>query len=446
MKTRGLLIAVAVLAVLGGGIWWTNRQTPAGEATKESEKSIKLMSLLEADLNEVKVTVKGEAARLLKKDSVTQKWVLESEKTKDPAFRTDHESALSIINNSSTFPTDKVVDENATDLIQYGLDPPQIVVEIKDKNGKTDVVHLGDETPVGQMVYAAKPGSKKVYTVAKYLKEGVIKAPLEIRDRRLAPVDESKVTRFEWTRKGETLEFGKNAQGEWQIVKPEPMRADNLAVGELFRKAKEAKYESALTPETAKKNAASFATAELVASVRITDANGTQTLEVKKTKDNTYLAKGSGTEGIHTVSEELGSGLDKAADEFRNKKLFDFGYDDVERVEVQKDGKTTVLEKKGDDWHLGGKKADAASVTPVIDQARMMQAMKFVKKAMGAPTMTITLKAKSSKTPEKVLISANGNFRYAQREGEATEYEIDPKIISDFEAALGAIKLDGQKK
>lgn len=246
MKTRGLLIAVAVLAVLGGGIWWTNRQTPAGEATKESEKSIKLMSLLEADLNEVKVTVKGEAARLLKKDSVTQKWVLESEKTKDPAFRTDHESALSIINNSSTFPTDKVVDENATDLIQYGLDPPQIVVEIKDKNGKTDVVHLGDETPVGQMVYAAKPGSKKVYTVAKYLKEGVIKAPLEIRDRRLAPVDESKVTRFEWTRKGETLEFGKNAQGEWQIVKPEPMRADNLAVGELFRKAKEAKYELSL--------------------------------------------------------------------------------------------------------------------------------------------------------------------------------------------------------
>ncbi len=444
MQANRLLIAAIVLAGLGGAIWWSNRQpSDTIDTSKIPNNTVKLMSLLEADLTDVKVEVKGEAPRVYKKDSATQKWNLLSEQEKDPSFRTDHESVLNVINSSSTFPTDKLVDENATDLIQYGLDPPQIVVEIKDKKGKTERVHLGDETPVGQMVYAAKPGTKKVYTVAKYLKDGVTKSAFDVRDKRLLPVDESKVTRLEWSKKGENLEFGKNAQGEWQIVKPEPMRADNLAVGELFRKAKEAKYESAPTPETVKKNAADFAAGTLVGTVKITDANGTQSLEVRKTKENAYLAKASGVAGVYTVSEELGTGLDKPSDEFRNKKLFDFGYDEVERIEFKKDGKSTVVEKKGNDWLLAGKKADAASVTTVVDQIRMMQAMKFAKKAVTTPSIEITVKAKKA---EKVLVSVNGNFRYAQREGEATEYEMDPKVLSDLEAAIGAITLDGQKK
>lgn len=447
MQANRLLIAALVLAGLGAAIWWSNRQ-PADSASsdKGATPSVKLMSLAEADLTEVKVEIKGEAPRVYKKDAATQKWNLVSELEKDPSFRTDAEAVLNVVNSSAGFPTDKLVDENATDLIQYGLDPPQIVVEIKDKNGKTERVNLGDETPVGQMVYAAKPGSKKIYTVAKYLKDGVTKTAFDVRDKRLLPVDETKVSRFEWSRKGESIEFGKNAQGEWQIVKPEPMRADNLAVGELFRKAKDAKYENALTPETAKKNAADFAAGTVVGSVKITDANGTQLLEVRKTKENSYLAKSSGVTGIFSVSDELGSGLDKPGDEFRNKKLFDFGYDEVERIEFKKDGKSTLVEKKGEDWQWNGKKADAASVTQVVDLLRAMQGMKFVKKAMGAASVEISVKAKGGKAAEKVMVSANGNFRYAQREGEPTEYELDPKVLSDLEAAFQAIQAAGQKK
>lgn len=447
MQANRLLIAAILLAGLGGAIWWSNRQpADAIDTSKVPNNSVKLMSLLEADLTDVKVEIKGEPPRVYRKDAKTQKWNLISEQDKDASFRTDHEAVLNVINSSSTFPTDKLVDENATDLIQYGLDPPQIVVEIKDKNGKSERVHLGDETPVGQMVYAAKPGSKKIYTVAKYLKEGVTKSAFDVRDKRLLPVDETKVSRLEWSRKGESIEFGKNAQGDWQIVKPEPMRADNLAVGELFRKAKDAKYETALTPEALKKNAADFAAGVPVGSVKITDASGTQSLEVRKTKENTFLAKASGVAGIYAVSEELGSGLDKTGESFRNMKLFDFGHDDVERLELKKDGKSTVVEKKGEDWQLNGKKAEAASVTQVIDLLRAMQGLKFVKKAMGAASVEISVRTKSGKAPEKLLVSANGNFRYAQREGDATEYELDPKVLSDLEAAFQAIQLDSQKK
>lgn len=445
MQANRLLIAALVLAGLGGAIWWSSRQpAESGDSAKPATESVKLMGLAEVDLVEVKVEPKGETARLLKKDSASQKWNLASETA--AGYRTDSEAAQGLVSKASGFFTDKTVDENATDLIQYGLDPPQIVVEVKDKNGKTDRVNLGDETPVGQMVYAAKPGSKKVYTVAKHLKEAVMKSAFDLQDKRLLPVDESKVSRFEWSRKGESLEFGKNPQGDWQIVKPEPMRADNLAVGELFRKAIEAKYENAPTPETAKKNAADFASASVVGSLKISEAGGAQSLELRKTKENTYLAKASGAAGIYAVSDQLATSLDKAADDFRNKKLFDFGHDDIERVEFKKDGKSTLVEKKGEDWMLGGKKADATTVAPVIDQLRVMQGMNFAKNTAGVANVEIGVKAKSAKSPEKVLVSAKGNFRYARREGEATEYELDPKVLSDLEAALQAIQLEGQKK
>ena len=38
-------------------------------------------------------------------------------------------------------------------------------------------------------------------------------------------------------------------------------------------------------------------------------------------------------EGIYKVASDLGDGLDKRLDDFRNKKLFDFGFSDPTKVE-----------------------------------------------------------------------------------------------------------------
>jgi hypothetical protein len=447
MQMRGLLIAVAALAALGVAIWWSNREPSVEEKAKNlSAKTTKLMSLLEADLVEVKVTPKGEEPRILTQDGASQKWQLSSAFAKEPNFPTDFQAATTAVNTAATIPTDKSVDDNAQDLIQYGLDPPQYVVEIKDKTGKTDRVFYGDDTPVGQMVYAMKPGTKEVYTVAAYLRDGINKGLEDYRDKRFLLIDEAKVTGLALTRRGQTVEFGKDAKAEWQVTKPEPMRADNLAVVELFRKANEAKYAAKPSTEEARKNATAFAGATPVGLLRVTLSNGMQQLEVRKAKDNSCYAKAASTPDIHKANEDLCGALDKELDEFRNKNLFSFGFDDLQHIEVKADGKSTVLERKGQDWMLSGKKADAATVQPVADQLRMMAGMKFVKGQMGASFLEISVLAKDAKASERVMVSKKGNFHYAQRQGEAIEFEVDPKVISDFRSALGAVKLDEGKK
>ena len=74
-----------------------------------------------------------------------------------------------------------------------------------------------------------------------------------------------------------------------------------------------------------------FARATPVATAKVTDQSGTQELQVRKNKD-TYYAKSSAVEGAYKVDSTLGQALDKGLDDFRNKKLFDFGFSDLPRL------------------------------------------------------------------------------------------------------------------
>lgn len=436
MQFRGLLIAALILAGLAGGIWYSNRQAEAEKTKPADSKSVRLVELLAADVVEVSVTPRGGAPLLIRKDLATQKWAMESE----PKFTLDQEVAQTVMANATSLASDKVIEEEASDLIQYGLDPAQTTVLVKDKSGKANTVLLGDATPVANLVYAIKPGTKKVFGIANYLKEAITKTPNDLRDKRMLPVEESKVSSMELLRPGVAMEFSKSSNGDWQIRKPQALRTDNLTVDEVFRKTKDAKFDPALSAEDLTKNSAAFASATIVATLKLTDPSGTKSLEVRKTKESGYLGKSSVMAGVFKVPDELGSGLEKGLEDFRNKKLLGFGFDDPARVVIQNGTKVSTLEKKGDDWLLNGKKADSGNVQGLIDSLRSLSALKFVDKGFTTPFYQVSVTPKDGKSTEKLMVSKTGNFHYAKREGESDEYEVDPKVITDLDAALGLIE------
>ena len=59
--------------------------------------------------------------------------------------------------------------------------------------------------------------------------------------------------------KGQGIEFGKNGQNEWQIVKPRPLRADSSAVQGLVDKLRDAKFDNTESAEDAVKKFAGAA-------------------------------------------------------------------------------------------------------------------------------------------------------------------------------------------
>ena len=424
MKPKGLLIAVVLLAVLGGVTWWSNKKE-ADKAKTPADTTAKLLSIPDDQFQEIKITkVTGELLNLKRENG---KWRM----TAPQALPADQDAAASMVSALANLNADKVVEEKATDLKAYGLDRPTLDVQIVRKDGKTDHLLIGDDTLNGSGAYAKLANDGKVVTVGSFTKTSLDKRPDDLRDKRLLTFDSDKLSRVELTAKGPAIEFGKNGQNEWQIVKPRPLRADGSAVDGLVSKLKDAKMDLSET-EAAKK----FGAAGKVATVTVTDAGGTQTIEVRRDKDKNVFAKSSAVEGLYKVNADLADALEKGVDDFRNKKLFDFGFSDPSKVEVQGKGYT----KAGDKWTANGKTMDNLSVQSLIDKLRDLGATKFAEKGGGEPIVVASVVSGSGKRNEKVSISKQGTQYFAQRDGEPSIYELDSKVVDDLQKAAADVK------
>ena len=424
-KPSGLLIAVGLLVILAVGIFISNKKQAAKEKAPATDTK-KVVNIPDSDVQAIRIQKSSGETLELKKDG---KWAI----TQPKPMPADQDSVSSLVSSVDSVTIDSTIEEKATDLSPYGLVKPSLEVQVTPKNGKMVTLQIGDDTPTGSGAYAKLAEDPHVYTIGSFVKSSVDKKPDDLRDKRLLTFDQDKLTRVELVAKGQPVEFGKNNQNEWTILRPKPLRADATAVDGLVNKLKDAKMDLTLTPDEAAKK---FAGATRVATATVTDQSGSQTLEVRKDKDNNYYAKSSVVEGIYKVSSDVGDGLNKGLDDFRNKKLFDFGFSDPTKLEV----KGATYTKSGDKWMSGSKTMDNGSVQNLIDKLRDLTATKFAETGGGQPVFDATVTSNNGKRVEKVTITKLGDKYFAQREGEPSIYELDGKAVEDLQKAASDVK------
>jgi Domain of unknown function (DUF4340) len=434
MKLRGLLVATVVLAGLCGALYWSNKHKPSETTEASADVPPKILSVKEADITKFDLKKKDGNEVALQKNS-SGKW----EMTAPQPYPVDQSAVSSMLGTFSSLNSNRVVEDKATSLDQYGLSAPNLAIALTEKDNKTQKLLLGDETAAGNSMYAKLDGDPRVFTIPSYTKTSIDKSANDLRDKRLLTVDSDKVSKVELIAKKKDIEFGRS-KDEWQIVKPQPLRADSSEVDELVRKLTNARMDLSGADADAKKAAAGFAGGTPVATAKLTDQSGTQELQVRKNK-NDYYAKSSAVEGVYKVDNDLGQGLDKAVDDFRNKKLFDFGFNDPNKIEVHEGSKAYFLTKGGEDWWLGdGKKADADSAQTLVDDIRDLSATKFVDSGFTTPMLDLTATSNDGKRVEKVLIAKTGDTYIAKRENEPALYSLDSKSVEDLQKAAGDLK------
>ena len=432
MRLRSLLAAAAILAGLAVALYFSNKQEAAKAAKPATSTTPKIVSLTDADVNKISVKAKGGAETVLQKNS-TGKWQMVS-----PDYPADQDAATQLVSAAANVSSDSLVEDKISDPKTYGFNDPALKVSITAK-GKTSNLLIGDDTPTNSGSYAMLEGDARVFTVASYVKSGLNKTYNDLRDKRLLTFDQDKLSRVELTAKKQTEEFGRD-KDQWQIVKPKPLRADSSQVDELIRKLKDAKMDTSVSDEDAKKAAAAFASGTPVGAVKFTDPSGTQDIEIRKNKDD-YYAKSTVVPGVYKVTSDIGTGVDKGLDDFRQKKLFDIGFNDPNKVEMHDSGKTYSFTKSGDDWSSNGKKMDSISMQSLLDKVRDLAASKFIDSGkLGTPATDITVTWSDGKRVEKVLISKQGNDYIALRENEPALYGLDSKAVDDLSKAASDVK------
>jgi hypothetical protein len=435
MKMNSLLVAAIVLAALSGVLYWSNHRKPAENAVKVSaDTPPQILTLAQSDITKIDIKKKSGDALELVKDGAG-KWQLAGAKP----LRADQNEVSSMLSTLSSLTSERLIEEKAGNLADYGLAEPAAELTVTEKSNKTQKLLIGDDTPLKNAAYVALAGDPRVFTLANFNKTTIEKSANDLRDKRLLIFEQDKLSRVELTAKKQEIEFGRNKE-QWQIVKPKPFRADDSKVEDLIRKLGDAKMDLNVSDDDQKKAAAAFNSGTAVATARVTDSSGTEELQVRKNKDD-YYAKSSAVEGVYKVGSDLGTALDKTVDDFRNKKLFDLGFTDPEKIEFHDGAKAYFLSKGGSDWFSGdGKKVDAMGAESFVEKVRDLAASKFVDSGLGPATVELTATSNGGKTIEKVSIAKEGDHYVAKRDAEPALYQLDPVVVTALEKAAEDMK------
>lgn len=435
MKIRGLIVAALVFLILGGILYWSEHQKPSDDS-KESADAPAILKLDASAITKLDLKKRGAEPIALTK-SGSGKWEI----TQPQPFGADQSLVSGMLSTLSSLSSQRVVEDKATDVNRYGLNPPVLQLDITEKDNKTRELLIGDDTPTGSAAYAMVAGDPRVFTMAAYAKVSLDKSLKDLRDKRLLTVNPEKISRIELVRKNQDIEFGRN-KDDWQILKPKPLRADGNQVSELVRKLADAKMD--LSSSDPKEAASAFANAMPIATVKLTDESGTQELQVRKKQvgrsSEAYYAKSSAVDGVYRINSDVGPALDKDLDDVRNKKLFDFGSVDPNKLELHVGSKAYFLVRSGDDWWWNGKKMDAGTVQSLISDLRDLSADRFPDSGFANPTMDVTVTSDDGKRVERVLMAKSGNVYLAKRDNEPAVYQLNSSSVDRLQKAADDIK------
>ena len=435
---RSTLILVAVFLGMLGYYVYDSRRDPA-PAADEKPKAF----TVEADkIEELTVKAPGGETTKLRKGSAGWEMV---EPTGTPADQTE---ATSIAQTLSTLEIQRVIDENASELAQYGLAEPKVEIEFRASGQKTPTrLQLGDKTPTGGELYAKTPDSKRVFLIASYLDSTFNKTPFALRDKAVLKFERDKVTALEIVRPKDALAFAKEGS-DWNLTKPSRASGDYSAIEGVIGQIQSAQM-TALTA-TESKDLKEYGLDKPALSATVIAGSGRHTLEVgKASPDGSVYARDTARPIVFTISKALATELEKPALDYRKKDIFDFRPFNATRIDLTRDNVTSVYEKvKGtgenapDKWQLTAptkKDLDTTKFEAALPQISGLRAESFADTvpaaALKTPAAIVTVKSDEGKKEERVTFGKSASDTFAVKSGESGAAKVE---TSAFDNALKA--------
>jgi hypothetical protein len=433
---RSFLALLAVAAVLAGYLYYDSKRE-AGDQKKQEKV---FAGVLSDKIERVIVrSASGDQTTVEKQGTAWQM-------TQPAAAAADAAELSGITSNLASVEIQRVVDDQPSDLKQYGLDPARIEVTFTFA-GKDRKLFLGQKTPTGTDLYARIPDKPRVFLVSSYLESTFNKSTFDLRDKTILKIDREKVDRVEIETPDRALTVVKQG-GDWRITSPVVARADFGAVEGIIGRLNTTPMKSIAAPDAT--DLKIYGLDKPAATVHVTSGSAQAGLAIgKRADEGTVYAKDLSRPMVFTIESALLDELKKPADDFRVKDLFDARAFNTTRIEIARNGQTIVLEKeKGKDaWKQlapAATTADAAKVEALVTALTGTRATSFADKIAGTglenPELTVSLAYEDGQKHEKVAFARKGSDAYARREGDAAAARIDAATLDGIIKAVEALK------
>ena len=224
MNPRTTAVLFLVAALLGVGIWFSNRHEVEKKTAEDQAK--KLFGELTGEQVEWigLRTSDGKDARLERRDGA---WQLAA----PVAFPGDAATADGLASALAGLVSESVI-EDPQSLDVYGLGEGATTIRFG-ANGSEHELRVGRKTPIGANNYASTGADGGVFTIASYRATSFEKPLDDLRERRPLRFDRDGVARIElqWSGGGVTLE---KQDGVWRLTAPLEGEADAETVDSLL--------------------------------------------------------------------------------------------------------------------------------------------------------------------------------------------------------------------
>jgi hypothetical protein len=439
---RGLRSTILLVVVLGGlvaYIYFVDSKRP--DSGTEAAKDKAFAELTAEQIEEVQIrSESGETTRVQK---TGESWNL----VEPEAVEADSVALSTLTTTISGLEIERVVDENPTDMKQYGLDPARIDVGFRVK-GEKEFRHLlvGQKTPTGGDLYARKPDEKRVFLIPSYHETGLNRTAFDLRDKAVLKFVREDADGLEITHQGETRQFTRVNPTEWKIVKPIASRGDYAALeGELSR-ISSLQMHKIVAPQAGDLKQYGLDRPDFT--VTVMTGSGRATMIIGKKGEDGLFAKDVSRPMVFTVEETITQEFTKPLGEFIRKDMFDSRAFTTNRVEFRRGTETQAFEKsKGADdkdvWKdATGKTVDTTAIDNLLAKMANLRVTTFdatPDPSLKTPALTVTVRFDDSKT-ETVVFGRSGADVFGKRQDEPSSGKVDAMLFDETITTLDALK------
>jgi hypothetical protein len=473
MRFKGTALLLVVSLAVGAFVYFY--EIRGGEKReKEKQEQNKLWKVESSAVQQIDIETPGNP-HITAVRSGEKEWKLTSPR----ALEADSEELGRMASSAADVNRESVVEASAASLTPFGLEPAQVKLGVKTKEGKEYRIRFGINNPTGSSTYACLEGKNEVFLVANYTATSFNKKLEDLRNRSILAFDQFETRSLDLKSAKGPVQLAKEGD-RWWIQGKERWAADSSGVNGILSALATTKLKEFLEEDPAAYPSLGFESPLVEVSLAVGKDKALKQLTVglpksklvkkgekakpappaakDKGKDaktdatttapaELYVARDASRKELFFVEKEFVDKLIKPASELRDKALAAFQRWDIDDIVLKGPKGEFHFSKPGGtgDWVLGDakKKTKWDAVNGILDAVE-----KPVKSFIDAPATPATYGLDQPRF--RVTLKQGGAVKAEVRFGKETAEGVYASVsgessvkVADKESATKLDKAEG---
>ena len=390
MNFKTTLIILVVFIILGGAYFFFGRPSPDAEQSKADQQKIREVYTLGRDkIRQIRLSFKDESYQPLTLAKNTDGiWQLTAPFTADADPPRINEMLQDLL--------EKKVKQTleAQDFAQYGLQPPNIRIELwTEGETPTRTFLIGDRT-VNYSVYTKEQSESHIFLIESSALDDFTKSPSDFRDRSVFKFSPAEVTTLGLQVAGQSnihcerqVDSNSDITGDkegWKMTQPVKAKADAKVIEDIISALSSLRV--VVFEADSEYDPANYGLSQprIDVTLQSTVDDSTQTLQIgsdARTPGRIYVTRPD-HRAIYTVNREIYTKLNRTVFDLRDKRVIDFQRTATHRFKIRQDDSEIVCQKSVDgEWEITAPvvlKADENAVDDLLFGVDALRAVAFV--------------------------------------------------------------------